>query len=58
MLTIAHGHHDQRSRRARVQNEPFRVWVAEGRPFVVYKAAVSLDGRVTVPDAIRVLKGE
>lgn len=35
--------------RARVQNEAFRVWVAEGRPFVVYKAAVSLDGRVTVP---------
>ena len=35
--------------RARVQNEAFRVWVAEGRPFVVYKAAVTLDGRVTVP---------
>ena len=36
-------------RRARVQNEAFRVWVAERRPFVVYKAAVTLDGRVTVP---------
>ena len=36
-------------RRARVQNEAFRVWVAEGRPFVVYKAAITLDGRVTVP---------
>ena len=35
--------------RARVQNEAFRVWVAEGRPFVVYKAAITLDGRVTVP---------
>ena len=35
--------------RARVQNEAFRVWIAEGRPFVVYKAAVTLDGRVTVP---------
>jgi len=35
--------------RARVQNEAFRVWVAERRPFVVYKAAVTLDGRVTVP---------
>ncbi len=35
--------------RARAQNEAFRVWAAEGRPFVVYKAAVTLDGRVTVP---------
>jgi diaminohydroxyphosphoribosylaminopyrimidine deaminase / 5-amino-6-(5-phosphoribosylamino)uracil reductase len=35
--------------RARAQNEAFRVWVAEGRPFVVYKAAVTLDGRVAVP---------
>jgi diaminohydroxyphosphoribosylaminopyrimidine deaminase/5-amino-6-(5-phosphoribosylamino)uracil reductase len=35
--------------RARVQNEAFRVWVAEGRPFVVYKAAVTLDGSVAVP---------
>jgi diaminohydroxyphosphoribosylaminopyrimidine deaminase / 5-amino-6-(5-phosphoribosylamino)uracil reductase len=35
--------------RARVQNEGFRVAVAEGRPFVTYKAAVTLDGRVTVP---------
>jgi diaminohydroxyphosphoribosylaminopyrimidine deaminase / 5-amino-6-(5-phosphoribosylamino)uracil reductase len=35
--------------RARAQNEAFRVWVAERRPFVVYKAAVTLDGRVTVP---------
>ena len=35
--------------RARVQNEAYRVWVAERRPFVVYKAAVTLDGRVTVP---------
>jgi diaminohydroxyphosphoribosylaminopyrimidine deaminase/5-amino-6-(5-phosphoribosylamino)uracil reductase len=37
--------------RARVQNEAFRVWAAERRPFVVYKAAVTLDGRVTVPGA-------
>jgi diaminohydroxyphosphoribosylaminopyrimidine deaminase/5-amino-6-(5-phosphoribosylamino)uracil reductase len=35
--------------RARVQNEAFRVWAAEGRPLVVYKAAVTLDGRVTIP---------
>ena len=35
--------------RARAQNEAFRVWVAQGRPFVVYKAAETLDGRVAVP---------
>lgn len=34
---------------ARVQNEDYRVWVSQRRPFVVYKAAVTLDGRVTVP---------
>ena len=34
---------------ARIQNEAWRTWVAERRPFVIYKAAVSLDGRVTVP---------
>lgn len=34
---------------ARAQNEAWRTWVAAGRPFVTYKAAVSLDGRVTVP---------
>ena len=34
---------------ARRQNEAWRVWKALGRPFVTYKAAVSLDGRVTVP---------
>lgn len=32
--------------RARVQNEGFRTWVALGRPFVSYKAALTLDGRV------------
>lgn len=35
--------------RARRQNEAWRAWVAEGRPFVAYKAAITLDGRVTVP---------
>jgi diaminohydroxyphosphoribosylaminopyrimidine deaminase / 5-amino-6-(5-phosphoribosylamino)uracil reductase len=35
--------------RARMQNEAYRVWIAERRPFVVYKAATTLDGRVTVP---------
>ncbi len=34
---------------ARAQNEAWRVWVATGRPFVTYKVAVTLDGRVTVP---------
>jgi diaminohydroxyphosphoribosylaminopyrimidine deaminase/5-amino-6-(5-phosphoribosylamino)uracil reductase len=34
---------------ARVQNEAWRVWIAEGRPFVTYKVAMSVDGRVTVP---------
>jgi diaminohydroxyphosphoribosylaminopyrimidine deaminase/5-amino-6-(5-phosphoribosylamino)uracil reductase len=43
--------------RARVQNEAWRTWVSRGRPFVVYKAAVTLDGRMTVPDA-RWISGE
>jgi diaminohydroxyphosphoribosylaminopyrimidine deaminase/5-amino-6-(5-phosphoribosylamino)uracil reductase len=34
---------------ARRLNEGWRRWVVDGRPFVTYKAAVSLDGRVTVP---------
>jgi len=36
---------------ARRQNEAWRTWVSTGRPFVIYKAAVTLDGRVTVPGA-------
>jgi diaminohydroxyphosphoribosylaminopyrimidine deaminase / 5-amino-6-(5-phosphoribosylamino)uracil reductase len=36
-------------REARVQNEAWRTWVAKRRPFVIYKAAVTLDGRVTFP---------
>lgn len=43
--------------RARVQNEGYRVWVAKGRPFVTYKAAVTLDGRMTVPGS-RWVSGE
>ena len=35
--------------RARVQNEGYRTWVANGRPFVTYKVAATLDGRVTLP---------
>ena len=34
---------------ARRQNEAWRTWKGLGRPFVVYKAAITLDGRVTVP---------
>ena len=34
---------------ARRQNEAWRVWKSLGRPFVTYKAAVTLDARVTVP---------
>lgn len=34
---------------ARRQNEAWRTWVSLARPFVTYKAAVTLDGRVTVP---------
>jgi diaminohydroxyphosphoribosylaminopyrimidine deaminase/5-amino-6-(5-phosphoribosylamino)uracil reductase len=34
---------------ARVQNEAWRTWKSLGRPFVIYKVAVSLDGRVVVP---------
>ena len=34
---------------ARRQNEAWRTWKALGRPFVTYKVAVALDGRVTVP---------
>jgi diaminohydroxyphosphoribosylaminopyrimidine deaminase/5-amino-6-(5-phosphoribosylamino)uracil reductase len=34
---------------ARALEEAWRTWVRERRPFVTYKAAVTLDGRVTVP---------
>jgi diaminohydroxyphosphoribosylaminopyrimidine deaminase/5-amino-6-(5-phosphoribosylamino)uracil reductase len=34
---------------ARQLNEAWRTWVAQRRPFVTYKIAVTLDGRVTVP---------
>ncbi len=34
---------------ARRQNEAWRVWKSLGRPFVTYKAALTLDGRLTVP---------
>ena len=34
---------------ARVQIEDWLTWARLGRPFVTYKAAVTLDGRMTVP---------
>ena len=37
------------SAEARRQNEAWRTWVAQGRPFVTYKVAVTVDGRVAVP---------
>jgi diaminohydroxyphosphoribosylaminopyrimidine deaminase/5-amino-6-(5-phosphoribosylamino)uracil reductase len=36
-------------REARVQNEAWLTWARLGRPFVIYKAAITLDGRMTVP---------
>jgi diaminohydroxyphosphoribosylaminopyrimidine deaminase / 5-amino-6-(5-phosphoribosylamino)uracil reductase len=42
---------------ARQQNEAWRTWVKEGRPFVTYKAAVTLDGRTVVPGS-RWISGE
>ena len=34
---------------ARAQNEAWLTWARVGRPFVTYKAAVTLDGRMTLP---------
>lgn len=34
---------------ARAVNEAWRTWVAQRRPYVIYKAGVTLDGHVTVP---------
>jgi diaminohydroxyphosphoribosylaminopyrimidine deaminase/5-amino-6-(5-phosphoribosylamino)uracil reductase len=42
---------------ARRQNETWRTWIAEARPFVTYKAAITLDGRVTLPGS-RWVSGE
>jgi diaminohydroxyphosphoribosylaminopyrimidine deaminase/5-amino-6-(5-phosphoribosylamino)uracil reductase len=42
---------------ARAQNEAWRTWAALGRPFVTYKAAVTWDGRVTLPGS-RWITGE
>jgi diaminohydroxyphosphoribosylaminopyrimidine deaminase/5-amino-6-(5-phosphoribosylamino)uracil reductase len=45
------------SRASRVQNEAWRTWVSQRRPFVTLKLAVTLDGRVAVPDE-RWISGE
>jgi diaminohydroxyphosphoribosylaminopyrimidine deaminase / 5-amino-6-(5-phosphoribosylamino)uracil reductase len=42
---------------ARRQNEAFRTWAGLGRPFVLLKLAMTLDGRVTVPGS-RWVSGE
>jgi diaminohydroxyphosphoribosylaminopyrimidine deaminase/5-amino-6-(5-phosphoribosylamino)uracil reductase len=42
---------------ARRQSEAWRRWVTSSRPFVTYKAAVTLDGRVTRPGS-RWVSGE
>ena len=42
---------------ARRQNEAWRSWKALGRPFVTYKAAVTLEGRVSLPGS-RWISGE
>ena len=42
---------------ARRQNEAWRTWIALRRPFVTYKVAATLDGRVAVPGS-RWVSGE
>jgi diaminohydroxyphosphoribosylaminopyrimidine deaminase/5-amino-6-(5-phosphoribosylamino)uracil reductase len=42
---------------ARQLNEAWRTWVTKQRPFVTYKAALTLDGRVTLPGS-RWVSGE
>jgi diaminohydroxyphosphoribosylaminopyrimidine deaminase / 5-amino-6-(5-phosphoribosylamino)uracil reductase len=43
--------------RCRRQVEAWRTWITKRRPFVTYKVAVTLDGRVTVPGS-RWVSGE
>ena len=43
--------------RARQQIEEWRTWVALGRPFVTYKVALTVDGRVSMRDS-RWVSGE
>jgi diaminohydroxyphosphoribosylaminopyrimidine deaminase/5-amino-6-(5-phosphoribosylamino)uracil reductase len=48
---------DELGFRARQQNEAWLTWIAKGRPFVTYKAAVTVDGRMTLPGT-RWISGE
>jgi diaminohydroxyphosphoribosylaminopyrimidine deaminase/5-amino-6-(5-phosphoribosylamino)uracil reductase len=41
----------------RAQNEAWRMWIAQRRPFVTYKVAITLDGCVTLPGS-RWVSGE
>jgi len=43
--------------RARQQNEAWLTWVTKRRPFVTYKAATTVDGRLTLPGS-RWISGE
>ena len=43
--------------RARRQLEAWRTWITNGRPFVTYKVAVTLDGKTTIPGS-RWISGE
>ncbi|HEY3962691.1 MAG TPA: bifunctional diaminohydroxyphosphoribosylaminopyrimidine deaminase/5-amino-6-(5-phosphoribosylamino)uracil reductase RibD [Gaiellaceae bacterium] len=42
---------------SRALNERWRAWVTLGRPFVIYKAAMTLDARMTLPGS-RWISGE
>jgi diaminohydroxyphosphoribosylaminopyrimidine deaminase / 5-amino-6-(5-phosphoribosylamino)uracil reductase len=48
---------DELAFRCRQQIEEWRTWVTLGRPFVTYKVALTLDGRVSVRDS-RWVSGE
>jgi len=37
--------------KARQQNEAWLTWVTKSRPFVTYKAAMTLDGRLALPES-------
>ena len=43
--------------KARQQNEAWLTWVTKSRPFVTYKAAMTLDGRLALPES-RWISGE